>query len=844
MAILQADGVSVKVVEGDTLSEIAVEYADKIAGGSLNARVDTLVKLNNIKDRNLIYVGQIIKLSGEATADKTNTTSKPTITAFGLQAGTADSGKGTLFAIWTWDKENTDNYQTIWYYTTGNKDRDGNIIWFIGSDSTTDDKQSTYSIPNNATHVKFKVKPNSKKRTVNNTETTYWTANWSTVEKYDVADNPPTKPGKPDVTIEKYKLTAKLENLDVNAPEIQFQIVKDDSKVFNTGTAKIVTGVASYSCNVDAGGQYKVRCRSVRDKMYSDWSDYSNNANTIPAAPSGITTIRANDETSVYLEWKAVSSAEAYELEYTTKKMYFDASDQVSSVRDIENTHWIVTGLEGGQEYFFRVRAVNKQGESSWSDIKSVVVGSAPAAPTTWSSTTTAVIGEPVTLYWVHNSEDGSSQTYADLELYVDGTKYTYTIKNSTEEDEKDKTSFYVVDDSTYPDLVDGGKVTWRVRTAGITKEYGDWSIERTIDIYAPATLELDITDVNGNDIEVLEQFPFYIRALPGPNTQAPISYHLEIVSNEVYETTDRVGNEKIVNIGEAVYSKHFDITDALRVEMSASNIDLENNVEYTVNCTVSMNSGLTKTESKTFTVAWTDQEYEPNAEIGIDADTYTASIRPFCEDENGNPIADILLSVYRREFDGSFVEIATGIVNGSNTFVTDPHPSLDLARYRIVATTESTGAVSYCDIPGYPVGSKAAIIQWDEEWSNFDVTDESEMEQPPWSGSMLKLLGNIDVSESNQADVARVDYIGREHPVAYYGTQVGHKANWSMAIPKSDKETLYALRRLQRWMGDVYVREPSGSGYWASITVSFSQTHKGVTIPVTMEITRVEGGV
>ena len=44
--------------------------------------------------------------------------------------------------------------------------------------------------------------------------------------------------------------------------------------------------------------------------------------------------------------------------------------------------------------------------------------------------------------------------------------------------------------------------------------------------------------------------------------------------------------------------------------------------------------------------------------------------------------------------------------------------------------------------------------------------------------------------------------------------------------------------------MGDVYVREPSGSGYWANIKVSFSQAHKEVVIPVTLELTRVEGGV
>jgi hypothetical protein len=108
----------------------------------------------------------------------------------------------------------------------------------------------------------------------------------------------------------------------------------------------------------------------------------------------------------------------------------------------------------------------------------------------------------------------------------------------------------------------------------------------------------------------------------------------------------------------------------------------------------------------------------------------------------------------------------------------------------------------------------------------------------------MLKLPYNIDVSDSNDSDVSLVEYIGREHPVTYYGTQRGTKSVWNVEVPKDDKDTLYALRRLAIWMGDVYVREPSGSGYWANISVSFSQKHREMTIPVTLNVTRVEGGV
>lgn len=815
------------VVWGDTLSDLAVRF---------NTTVDNLVKWNNIQDPNFIVVGQVLIVSpdqgggGTTPTPSKNTTSRATITVFGLQSNT----DRTIYATWSWDKSNTENYQAKWTYDTG----DG--VWFIGSDSTVDEKQATYNAPSNALRVRFTVKPISKTHTVNDTEVSYWTAGWSTEKTYDFKDNPPEEPSTPTVEIDGYKLTAELDNLDLNATSIQFQIVRDDSTVFNTGTATIIMNHVSYSCTVSAGGKYKVRCRAYRDGKYSDWSDYSSNVNTIPETPSGFTTYRASSETSVYLAWPSATAATGYEIEYTTEKNYFDGSNQTTSISGIEFTHYEITGLESGDEYFFRVRATNEQGESGWSGIVSVVIGEPPAAPTTWSSTTTAIVGEPLTLYWVHNAEDGSNQTYAELELYIGGNKEPHTIQNPDPEDEENNTSSFSVDTSSY---VEGTKIEWRVRTAGVTNEYGEWSIQRSVDIYAPATLELTVTDNSGETFELLESFPFYISALAGPKTQSPVGYYLTIKSNATYQTVDNIGNNSFINAGDLVYSKYFDTNDALLVEMSAGNINLENNVEYTVSCIVSMNSGLTAEAAFDFKVAWTDDEYEPNAEIGINYENVSASIRPYCLNEDEEPVENITLSVYRREFDGTFTELATGIDNTSNTYITDPHPSLDFARYRIVAISNVTGAISFYDVPGVPVQEKAVIIQWDEAWTYFDVYSSDVTVEPAWSGSLLKLPYNIDVSDTNQPDVSLVEYIGRAYPIAYYGTQLGTSSSWSVAIPKTDKETLYALRRLAIWMGNVYVREPSGSGYWANIKVSFSQTHLELTIPVSLEITRVEGG-
>ena len=811
------------VKKGDTLSEIAQAKGTTVA---------KLVELNHIVDPNFIVVGQVLIISGTAAKVKKNKTSKAKVVTFGLQSNT----DRTMYAVWQWDRTNTENYQMRWYYNTG----DG--VWFIGEETTTTQKQATYEAPANAIQIKFTVMPVSKKRTVRKKETSYWTASWSTTQFYDFINNPPSVPPVPTVTIKDYKLTAKLENLDVNAISIHFKVVQDDTVVYKISdtTINTTTNSAQYACMVTAGSSYKVACRSARGTLYSDWSEFSSEIVTIPSAPPTVTICKANSETSVYLEWPSVATATSYSIEYTTKREYFDGSNATTTINGVEFTHYEITGLESGREYFFRIRATNSAGDSGWSGIKSVVVGDEPSAPTTWSSTTTAITGESLYLYWIHNATDESSQTKAELELIIDGVTETYTIQNSTDEDEKDKTSVYSIDTSTYKE---GSKIQWRVRTAGVTLVYGDWSIQRTIDIYAPPTLAMSIEDSNGNVLTQITSFPFYISALAGPKTQAPIGYHVSISANEMYETVDDIGNIKVVSKGEEVYSMYFDISSALLVELSANNLDLENNISYTVTVIVTMNSGLNAESTSTISVAWTDMEYEPNAEIGINYDNLSAYIHPYCVDEDDNLIDGLYLSVYRREFDGSFTEIIKNADNSDSLFVTDPHPALDYARYRIVATSKTTGAVSYCDLAGYPVGETSIVLQWDEKWTTFDTTNSDELAEPTWSGSLLKLPYNVDVSDAHDADVTTVEYIGRKHPVSYYGTQLGETATWNVAIEKSDKDTLYAIRRLATWMGDVYVREPSGSGYWANVSVSFNQKHRELTIPVTLTLTRVEGG-
>lgn len=883
------------VEKGDTLSEIAQTYGSRIKGTGIygsGGKLETLKNINDIENVNYIVVGQEIKLSGSSTAKK-NTSSTPKIKVFGIQS---NSGGRTMYATWTWSKSNTENYRTIWQYDTG----DG--VWFNGNDSTTTSKQSLYTAPSNAKRVRFKVLPVSKKRKVNGKETSYWTASWSSYKTYAFSNNPPTTPSglKAEIPKDSLTLTATLENIDtsvdgINATHVQFRVyrvVNGTNKLFKTsGKVQIVNKYVEYSLTITAGYNYYVEVRAVRGNLYSDWSQMVDAGGTKPSAPAKITKCSATSDTEVYVQWAEVTTASNYTVEYTQDKKYFDAG-KVDSQSTTSNFYYITVSESG--EWFFRVRATNDSGDSDWSPIKSVILGEAPNAPTTWSSATTAIAdnNEAVYLYWTHNTTDESDMVKAEIELMItqNGATAIRTaeVDYSTGKVETEDTGGILDwlagvfgggstddDDSEEQNLTDyytlvstsvggGATVEWRVRTAGATGVYGAWSITRCVNLFnRPKVEPFVVTDYEDAELEILTQFPVKVDATVAVDAnQAPIGYHLAVVSNGAYETVDEVGTAKNVSVGDEVYAKYFDqngvndnegeevFVGQFKKTLSASDMDLENNIEYTVILTAAMDSGLSCEVTHTFTVEWTDEQYEPNAEILFDEETITTSIRPHCEDADGALINEVLLSVYRREFDGTFTELAKDISNTGYTYITDPHPSLDYARYRIVAKSTITGAISAYDVPGYPIGEKAAILQWDEDWNSFDASIDEDgnyvedvRDLPMWSGSLLRLPYNIDVSDNNTRDVEMIEYIGRKYPVSYYGTQVGGSSTWSTTIDKADKETLYALRRLAIWMGDVYVREPSGSGYWASVDVSFSQKHCDPTIPVTLTITRVEGG-
>ena len=880
-------GVSIYTVKrGDTLSEIALNHPNDIAGSTWQERMNTLVRLNNIKNPDVISVGQKLKFSesGTSSGSSTPTTSTSlkhvTFTSFGL-ISTSDSGR-EMVANWAWEREHTEEFRTRWVqYKNG--------AW-VPTEGRVEEwealAQSTFTADDDATMVQIKVLPISKTYEDGDETKNYFsetegspTVEWAVTDAYNFANNPPKAPGVPSIKIENLTLTIELDvdPAAVDATAVQFNIVKDNTASIHTSgncTINTVSHHVSYQYPVLPGSTYKVRARCVKSNgsiAPSKWSDFSESVGTKPSAPTAITTYRRNKRTdgtvSAYLEWTAVTNATQYRIEYTTVESDFENAPNNIDKLDTEDarTSIEITGIESGYDYFFRVRALNADGESDPTPIVTIPIGEPPAAPTTWSSSNSAFVGESMELCWTHNARDNSRQSYAQLRLTInEGSPVSFTFANTTNDttgEQKDVEEFTFgtvisykgdlhVELDTSNASLKNAKIQWEVRTAGVTDQFSDndWSVPRTIYIYEKPSFALSVVKdlADAELIETLDSFPFYIRAaveLSSYELQRPVGYHLRVVANNSYETVDESGRSKIINPGDAVYSKYFDTTEDLIVEMSANNIDLESSMSYTVYCAADMSTGLSLEQEHNFSVQWTEVTYAIQADISVDTEAYTATIRPYCLDSDGNFIENLELSVYRRMFDGSLVEIASHIPN-NGTSVTDPHPSLDYARYRLIARDTTTGAISFYDMAGYPINATGIIIQWDEVWSSFDASGQREIGGTPWSGSLLKLPYNVKVSDSRKRDVEFVNYAGREHSVSYYGDAITETPSWSAAIPRSDKETIYAIRRLSLWKGDVYTREPSGIGYWAHVEVSFSENYNDLILPISLAITRVEGGM
>lgn len=678
------------------------------------------------------------------------------------------------------------------------------------------------------------------------------------------------------------------------------------AKVTSSWVAVNAYGHATYKVtSLATGAAYKVRGRITGPAKTntSQWSEFTENVMTKPNVPTWVSlrALKVNRDTKefqLYLEWNTVAHASTYTFEYAESTSYFDSSTEVQSFTteegDYRHRELNLPSEYIGKTLYFRFRANgdSDRGSSGWAGFKSISTGFKPEPPSTWSTAESVRLGEPVTLQWVHNSIDGSEQTKAEIR---------YKINNNTEviKSISGNTSYYNIPSTL---ITTDSVMEWSVRTYGAYPEWSDYSVTRKIQFFSNPSVDISMDNLDGG---TLKQFPIKTSFTVYPSNQNVLSYHISVESNDLYTTTDKTGIVTTISKGQTLYSKVVDdmtytlITEEpedwnseegedyyaynkltneyIKLErpynefkgwtyyilnsesphefhelIEAQDLELRTGYSYKLVVSIMTDVGSIATSDFDFDVELDYIDYTcEKSYIVMNLDVMTAEIHPVChipdtndEDERILVLAEnTKLSIYRISYDGEKVLIDDNIDNDDSYVAVDPHPSLDVAKYRVVALDTITGSTTCTDIE-YVVDYPFAIIQWGEQSSYYHINEMDDVsDEVAYSGNMVILAYNLDISESFAKDTSNINYIGRENPVAYYGTQLGITSSWSCVIDKEDTDTLYSLRELSKYMGDVYVREPNGVGYWANVSVSFSRTHMEVTIPVTIEITRVEGG-
>lgn len=777
--------------------------------------------------------------------------------ASNLAIGQQGSTGTTVYATWTafssGRKKNMDSITVAWSYQVRNSA--GAAVWLKGSTESVGKGaalSSTYSAPSESLAVSVSVKPvltkDGKKKA---------TAKAASASR-SFAGNAPSKPNAPSVAIDGYSLTLRAQSTDPYAKTAVFYMYRDsEGGPYWTSSAISISGAAQAQqiITLTPGHRYYARVKLFNGSAGSEMSDPSAISEiTIPDRVKNVIATPIS-QTQIRLSWTPVSGAAStngYEIEYATDTKYFGGSN--SSTMSTSNTTEYIN-VETGHIWYFRVRAKNANNiTGAWSDPPaSAAAASKPNPPTTWTLTGMAYVDSSIALYWTHNSADGSKPTESEIEWSLNsGQPHSITITHDLGPDDHDYTFNYVLNLAS-SSFNDGDILKWRVRTKGVSAMgWGDYSVLREVKIFAPASLSLYIPGE-------ISAYPINIDVTVTPATQAIVSFYISISARDSYDDNDYMGEFQHIMAGQRIFSKNYSNLENIdTISLTPADINLKTGQTYDVEAVVATSAGLMADASTEFTLNIEEPDYYLDMGINVDYESLSAALVPGCysdinEDAEGDDIYDIedivdnvSISVYRINFDGSFTPIELNIPNDGVTVISDPHPALDNGKYRLVAMDNTTGTMFFDDVISEDLEVKGLVLQWDAKYANYLVRDIVDELNEPAIGNMaggttLKLPYNVKKNESSDIDNNLVEYIGREHPVSYYGTQKGQKSSYSTDVPKDDLNTLDLLRRLQVWPGDVYIRAQDGLGYWAKVEVSFDRDYDSLVMPVNIDTIRVD---
>lgn len=755
---------------------------------------------------------------------------------------------------------------------------------FKGTWQSTTSTAIEVSVPDGATNVVVHVRPVSKKykyykdsKATSPKEARWYEAASASAQINTGAFHSPQRPtvGEPQVADDGVTVAVALSDDDPYTA-VFFAEALSGGKVVATARVAAKEDTKTFASKGTAllrcpeGSEVKVRARmqnvlgrqkNTTTDYTSAWVSHPTAVRTKPPRVSGVSAA-ATAQGTARVKWAAAAGAEWYELAWANSASAFSLSSgvQTKSTADSADPASLsmdFDDLETGKSWFFWVRACNASGDGAWSDASAEVrLGSRPAAPTVWADAYAAIRGDTVRIGWAHNSTDGSAQSRAQV-LVRRGVGSAWEAHEAA-----GSASTWELDTSGIPD---GTTVEFYVRTWGIVPgESGasPASETRAVRVWERPGAEIDVAGT-------VERFPLRLTADAVSASQVPVTATVRITAAAEHFLVATDGTERRVAAGETVWERTWQRPpDPLPVELTAGDVMIASGQSYTAHVDYAMSSGLACGASRSFAADLVPSDFEIEASLsehgpyGCEIE-FAAYGPPEGEREeagdDGDPVAvgtpvlaeGVTLAVYRHETDGTMTPLMANVPNDGTYSLVDDHAAFGRQSYRVTALDPANGSVAWLDVADEVVACESIVLQWGSGVSSAvvvdgdpaDVGDGSPVaeDEVPVGPRTLELPVNIKVSEANERDVALVEYIGRGHPVAYYGTQLGQTATLSCSIDKGDADSLAKLREIAAFAGDVYVREPTGGGYWAHVSPSWSASADSGLVSVTLDVARTD---
>ena len=314
---------------------------------------------------------------------------------------------------------------------------------------------------------------------------------------------------------------------DVDHYEVGY---KKDGGSWVTLPLCIMSTKTSYGFNnLDSSSSYSLRVKAVKSGVSSAWAECTlTKSETVVelAAPSGVsgTWTSTGSKWQARISWNAVSGAIRYEVQYRTPKT---GNAWKTDADYSSGTSYISTGLGDYNSYDYRIRAVNANGTSDWTEYTLVKTVSTPDPVPVITTPTTSTPAAPTNVSGIWTSTGPKWQARISWNAVSGATRYEVQYRTpktgnawKTDADYSSGTSYISTG------LGDYNSYDYRVRAvnANGASEWTEYTLIKTVSTPDPApaaTTPATPTNVSGTWTS------------RGPNWQARISW--DAVSGATY---------------------------------------------------------------------------------------------------------------------------------------------------------------------------------------------------------------------------------------------------------------------------------------------------------------------